>query len=467
MTYPQMTRPPRRLALLSTLLIVVLAGCATAPRSVTPDVQREVKSRIGAEPAAPRSPDEQSTVDAAVTKLLQADLTPESAATIALLNNRHLRATFDELGVSEAEVFAAGRLPNPTFSASVRWPNRAPRSPNVELNAGIDVLNALLIPIRKHLAGEQLVAAERRVGDEALKLDSETKSAAYALQARQELRARLAAILETNQAAADFAQRQYDAGNINRLQLLTQQASMQDVRLELTRTDAEIRHDREKLNRLLGLVPAQTNWRMTAPLEQAPASDPNLDDLESLAVSQRLDISAAQSDLTIAHAAWDLKRKTRLLPAGVNVGIDTEREPGGTGGHSHVTGPNIELTLPLFDQGQADLARLSAEVRSAEARLEALKIDVQSEVREARDALLVARESAQYFHQTVLPQRRAILRETLLQYNAMQKSNYELLLAKQQELEAERSQIDALRDYWIARAELERAIGGRLTVNQP
>jgi cobalt-zinc-cadmium efflux system outer membrane protein len=53
--------------------------------------------------------------------------------------------------------------------------------------------------------------------------------------------------------------------------------------------------------------------------------------------------------------------------------------------------------------------------------------------------------------------------QALLEYNAMQLSPYELFLAKSQEMEAERSYIDTVRDYWITRAKLERTVGGRLT----
>ena len=58
-----------------------------------------------------------------------------------------------------------------------------------------------------------------------------------------------------------------------------------------------------------------------------------------------------------------------------------------------------------------------------------------------------------------------MLSETLLQYNAMQKSNFELLLAKEREQQEEQFAIEALRDYWIARARLETALGG--TFNPP
>jgi cobalt-zinc-cadmium efflux system outer membrane protein len=447
---------------LCSLLALVLSGCATAPRTSLPNVQRAVANQSGLAVAWPHADAEKAQVEQSVAALLKPELTPDTAAAIALLNNRRLRATFEELGIAESDFIAASRLPNPSFSASVRWPNERPRSPNVEFGLGLDLLNALLMRVRKNLAGAQLAAAERRIAHEALSLATEAKSAAYAVQARQEFRQRVAEILETNEAAADLAQRQYDAGNISRLDLLQQQASAQDARLQLSRIDAEVRRDREKLNRLLGLWGEQTNWQINATLPSAPANEPDFDRLESLAVSQRLDLSAAQSEVAIARTALELKRKTRLLPASVNVGVDTEREPGGTGNHTHVTGPTLDLTLPVFDQGQADIARLSAELRRAESNYEALAIEIRSEVREARDALLAARAAAMYYDQTVLPQHRAILRETLLHYNAMQKSSYELLLAKQQSLEAERARIEAWRDYWIARAGLERAVGGRL-----
>ena len=43
---------------------------------------------------------------------------------------------------------------------------------------------------------------------------------------------------------------------------------------------------------------------------------------------------------------------------------------------------------------------------------------------------------------------------------------YELLLAKQNQINAGREYIESLQDYWIARSDLERAVGGRLIVNE-
>ena len=90
-------------------------------------------------------------------------------------------------------------------------------------------------------------------------------------------------------------------------------------------------------------------------------------------------------------------------------------------------------------------------------------MDIRSEVRELRDRLLSLADMAKYYHDDLLPTRIRMVNNAILQYNAMQFSPYELFLAKSQELEAERGYIDTLRDYWITRAELERAVGGTLT----
>jgi cobalt-zinc-cadmium efflux system outer membrane protein len=74
---------------------------------------------------------------------------------------------------------------------------------------------------------------------------------------------------------------------------------------------------------------------------------------------------------------------------------------------------------------------------------------------------------ADAYGRTILPLRRRILRETQLNYNAMQRSTYDLLAAKAADLAAEREGIDALRDYWQARVRLERAAGGRLPAPEP
>jgi cobalt-zinc-cadmium efflux system outer membrane protein len=95
-----------------------------------------------------------------------------------------------------------------------------------------------------------------------------------------------------------------------------------------------------------------------------------------------------------------------------------------------------------------------------------LAIDVRSQIRELRDELTNKRESARFYQEELLPSERRILNESLLNYNAMTISNFELFIAKADEARTEREYIEAVRDYWITRAQLERAVGGSLRSRQ-
>ena len=76
--------------------------------------------------------------------------------------------------------------------------------------------------------------------------------------------------------------------------------------------------------------------------------------------------------------------------------------------------------------------------------------------------MLLARQRVDYVQSTAMPLRRRVVEESQLQYNAMQVSLFDLLRAKQEEVNAGREYVEALRDYWVARAELEKAVGGSL-----
>ena len=102
-------------------------------------------------------------------------------------------------------------------------------------------------------------------------------------------------------------------------------------------------------------------------------------------------------------------------------------------------------------------------MRQAQQRYLALAAEIRSDVRAARDRMLLARRQVEYFKSTALPMRTRVTQESQLQYNAMQISPFQLLQAKQEEVKAGADSIEALRDYWVARTELEKAVGGDLS----
>jgi cobalt-zinc-cadmium efflux system outer membrane protein len=67
-----------------------------------------------------------------------------------------------------------------------------------------------------------------------------------------------------------------------------------------------------------------------------------------------------------------------------------------------------------------------------------------------------------HYRRTVLPLRERIVDLTLKNYNYMLMGAFDLLMAKQQEYESYQKYLEAVRDYWIIRADMQRSLGGRL-----
>jgi len=79
--------------------------------------------------------------------------------------------------------------------------------------------------------------------------------------------------------------------------------------------------------------------------------------------------------------------------------------------------------LPIFNQGQARIARGEAALRQTQDKFEALAIDVRSEIRELRDELASKRDIARFYRDELLPGQRQILNQSLLNYNPMEIGN--------------------------------------------
>jgi len=437
----------------------LLSGCASVnPRPAFTEVDKSVSERTGEPLAWARTPNEGQQAEQSLGEWLQNDLTIASATRIALVNNRSLQATFEEIGVSQADLAQAGLVRNPQFDGFLRFPQGLPSGNNVELGLVQDVLDILVRPLRKKIGAAQQEQTKLRVGNDVLGLIAEVKTAYFTLQAAQQMAGRLELIMEVNRAAAEFAQKQHEAGTMSDLDFATHRATYDQSKIDVAIEATQVRGDRERLNRLLGLWGPDTSWKIANQLPEIPDEDIPLQGLESLAISQRLDVAAARRGVDLVGRALALKRGTRYFPVGINLGVQTEKESGG----QRVTGPSLALQLPIFDTGKASIARLEAQHRQAQRQLEALAINARSEVREARDLVLARRDLARYYGSVLLPERVQILDLTLKHHSMMLKGTYDLLLAKQGEVATERAYIEAWRDYWLARTRLERAVGGRL-----
>jgi cobalt-zinc-cadmium efflux system outer membrane protein len=244
---------------------------------------------------------------------------------------------------------------------------------------------------------------------------------------------------------------------VTELDLLAEKNVYAAAKLELVRAEVELRVQRQALDRELGVWGGRVGWTLEGGLAELPTAEWPLEHVESFAILHRLDLGAARTRLASFGTA--LKLTHAGLIGGLEVGAQGHRDPdAGT----KVLGPSLRLELPLFDQRQATRARLHAQLRQAENSLDELAIRVRTEVRMARERVLASRELAEFYKKTALPLREREIAVTQLYYNAMQVGLFQLLGAKQRQVSAYREYLDCVRDYWLARVDLERAAGGPL-----
>ncbi|HVE15815.1 MAG TPA: TolC family protein [Chthoniobacterales bacterium] len=395
---------------------------------------------------------------ATVRKLVGKPLTVSSAVKIALLNNRGLQATFEEIGIARADLLEAVTLPNPTIEFEVQFPVTTGTLNRYAWVVAQEFVQLLMIPLKKRVSEDALAAAQLRVSAQILDVVAQVKKAYFQVQGDQQLVARLKIIHETTATALDLGQKQFKAGNITDLALLQMQASYDDGRLEIAEAETDLEDHREDLTTLLGLWGDQVDWEIEGELPRPEGGDLSMRRLESLAVSQRADLQASQRELTSLVSALGLTKIFRYVPV-LDFGFSGERDIDG----ALNLGPQFRVELPIFNQGQSRVVRGQSELRRAEAKFEELAVEIRSDVRKNRDRLTRLQARADFYHDHVLPDRIRIVNQMIPQYNAMQVSPYELFTAKAQELTAERGYIATLRDYWVTRAALEQAVGGTLT----
>jgi len=463
MLISQMSAIYRFTGLTVLITLVFATGCSNAPKDAGfSSVRQTVGERTGQIIQWRSDTAEDAAADTSVRQMLSQPITADQAVQIALLNNHGLQATFEDLGIARADLVQAGLLRNPVFNLSVRIPDRLPSKTYIDFAVAEDFLDIFLVPARRRIAEAQFAQAKSRVTHEVLMLAAKTRSAYYQYQAAQQVLELRRTAAEAAAASLDAARGLHDAGNMTPVDYLTEESQDARAQADLTSADGEAAEARERLNQLMGVWGLQLNWAATPHLPELPETEPPEGGLEELAVSQRLDLAAARQQELAEARALGLTEQTRFL-SGAEVGPEAERE---TDGQWRI-GPTLLVPVPLFDQGQAAVARALAQLRQSSRRSEALAADVRLQVRMSAQRMHNARVRVEYYREHVLPIQQKLVHQTQLEYNAMLAGVFRLLQARRDQIEMAREYVTALRDYWVAVAELEEAVGGRLPGGEP
>ncbi|UTH38370.1 TolC family protein [Pseudomonas sp. KHPS1] len=432
---------------------LLLAGCAGFSRDGGFDpVQQSAERQLDKQLLWARDEAGRGQIEARVAELLAEPLSLDAAVQLALLNNRGLQASFDELGIGEAERVQAGRLPNPGFSYG-----RLEKGSEVEYERGLHLNLARLIalPLSSRLEGRRFEQLQRQTSLAVFDLASETRKAWYQAVAAEESLVYARQVLDAAEAGAELARRMAAVGNFSKLQQAEQQNFYAEAGIGLLQAEQARVRSREQLTRLLGLWGEQLDYRLPERLPALPKTADELPDVERLAMNQRQDIQAVRLDAERLAQNLGLTRTTRFINV-LELGVVNNR----SNEEPTQRGYEISVELPLFDWSGAKVARAEAQYRQALNRAAETAVNARSQVREAYHAYRNAFELAQHYRTEVLPLRQRIAEENLLRYNGMFISTFDLLADARRQVQAVDGYLQAQRAFWLARADLDMALLG-------
>jgi len=438
---------------LAAVAVVALAGCATfSEDGGFGEVRSAVKARSSAEPVLARTEADADDLRQRVRELLAAPLSVETAAQIAVLNNRGLQAAYAELGIAEADLVQAGRMTNPHF-AYLRTRHGDERK--LEWALTFPIVDLLTMPLRRKIESRRFEQVQLAVAGQVLGVERGTRNAWYAAVAAEERVRYFEQVKSAAEASADLARLMERAGNFSRLDRMREQVFYAEVVAQLARARQTLVAERERLTRLMGLYGDDTGFRLPERLPELPAGKRELADLEARAMTERLDVLAAKRETEGLAQSLGLTRATRFVNVLELGPAATKEDP-----EPWKRGFEVSLQLPIFDWGDAKVAKAEAIYMQALHRVAQTAVDARSEVREAFHAYHTAYDTAKHYRDEVVPLRKKISDETLLRYNGMLISVFELLADAREQIGAVDAYIETLRDFWVAENDLQAAFNG-------
>ena len=445
--------PARALPALAFAL--ALAGCASlSPQPPADEVSSLLESRgaVAVDWSAVGAPADERR---ALSEWLDKPMTLDAALRVAMLQSPSLREEYGRLGLARAEVLEAVQLENPRLSLSRLSVDGGGHNRTAGLS--LPLVDLLVLPARARLAAADYERARLDVAGSVLGIAADVEAAWYAYVAARQVAAMRGAVAEGSAAAAELAQRFFDAGNISELQLRQEQAIASEARIDALRARADAGRHRLELNTLLGLSGPAAQWEVS---ENLPLPVPREDDpaqLVQLARDGNLELLAARQEAQVLADALGLTRTLRWLGSS-EIGYEREEEADG----KRLRGPHLSLELPVFNQGQAKMARAQAQLAGALARVQRAELSSENAVRLGAEAVSALREVVALHRDALVPQREDIVARQQERQNFMLIGVFELVQAKVAEYDAYQAYLEAVRDYWLARVELSRAVGQRL-----
>lgn len=424
----------------SCAFFAAVLGCRSAP--LPEDARAGASQRLGLTAPAVVATSTQSP-------RLSSPLDAAQAVAFALEHAPAAREALAELGIERADALRSARISNPMIHGELRF-----SSDDTALEVSlVQSLSGIIYGAARHdSAVEEVQGAKEVAVGRLLDLARRVRRAHLAYRAELARFGLIEAADAGGRARVEIADELHRVGNINALRRDSEQA--QSESLALLRLDAAARvwAKRASLSALIG-ASIDEPWTVSAVLDPLPPEE-RLSQLEETALEHSTLLSGARARRASASARAKVLGWQGVLPE-LGAGLAVQREHGET-----AVGPVVALALPIFDQGRADVARAEAESDKYRAAEEQAVLEVRAEAARVRAEISRTRAKVTKLAEVLVPLRRRIVEGTIEQLNAMNASPFQLLDARQKELETQLAWVDAVESYGEASIDLGHLLAG-------
>jgi len=450
-------RPQQLITFWITLAAITAGGILSGCSSFSPDggfnrVADATRTDLRLEVRWPRSADEHAKVKAQTDALLAHPLGPDDAVQIALLNNHALQASFQQLGISEADLVQSGRLPNPSFTL-----RHASGSGFVDIEETLtfNVLSLITAPYQHAAEQRRFTQVQDATIIQVVQLADRTRTAYYTSQAAHDSLQYAWQVKIAAETGAEIAQRMLGAGNWSRTDQYRQQNFYTQSLQQLARAQLADDTAHTELNRLLGIGDSGPQPQLAPHLPALPENFSESPGQEQAAMQNRIDLKIMRAHLDELARRLQLTRATRLINV-LDVGPTRVRE--GAADQPHENGYEVSFDVPIFDTGDARVHKAEALYAQAEEQFAQAALDARAQVHLALSRYRTAYALASRQHDDILLVAKRMTAQDLLRYNASQISVFDLLADARAQIDSVDAGIETLRDFWIAKAHLDTSL---------
>ena len=462
------SRPVSSLAWV-TLSTILLGGCASFTEDAGLSISREIAAKeLGKNIVKVTNGTEASSAQGRAELLLRRPLTPDSAVQIAILKNRGLQAAFNDLGVAEA-VYVQATLPPPINVSLARLAGGG--ALDIERQILIGLFELATLPARAAIAERRFDAARFRTAESVLRLGLETRRQYYRTVAANQQVSFLQQALATAESASILAKQLGETGALNKLEQAREHAFYVELGAQLARARIQQSVERERLIRQLGVWGRDIDFRLPSSLPPLPVRLESGREIERQALERRVDLKVFKAELTALAGQAGLTSVTRYVnDFELRLFDSFEREKSvrvAPGGDVEIErsklfrrGLEIEFPIPIYDFGASRLRNVEQTYMASANRLAERAVNARSEAREAYLRYRGNHDLARYYQGRVLPLRKTIQDESLLQYSGMLIDVTRLIIDARARILSNVDAINARRDFWLAATDLKGALVG-------